>query len=440
MPITVTHAKVSAIADDPAADAAGEVLPSDWNANHEVVLDDTQINIQNGQTVTGLTRTVTGSGYTSAPSVTIAAPTGTGGTQATATATITTTGAPTVINGGTGYTVGDVLSISGGTPTTSAATMTVTAVSSGVITSASYTNFAQYTVAPGNPVSVTGGTGTGATFNVSWGISTAFTITNAGSGYVQQPAVTFSGGGGSAAAAYAVVGTFTTFKSLGSGTSPSVTNTGFVFRTPNTVAPAFLIREAAGADSFVLVNPQIGYAYLVALGGVSANLGLYANGGGRVNIGTGGTSNTEQFRVSHTASAVNYVQATGAATGGSPTISAQGSDANVGLAVQSKGTLPLYLGTVGAIDVRIQPNGIRSLSVSSVTAAVNYWGMTSAAAGSAPVISVLGSDTNIDLQLSPKGTGRVRFGTHTATADTAISGYIEILDAGGTVRRLAVIT
>ena len=66
--------------------------------------------------------------------------------------------------------------------------------------------------------------------------------------------------------------------------------------------------------------------------------------------------------------------------------------------------------------------------------------MTSAAAGAAPSIAVAGSDTDINLQLSPKGTGRVRFGTHTAVADTAVSGYIEILDAGGTVRRLAVIT
>ena len=36
MSLTVTHAKVSAIADDPAASAAGEVLPSDWNAAHIV--------------------------------------------------------------------------------------------------------------------------------------------------------------------------------------------------------------------------------------------------------------------------------------------------------------------------------------------------------------------------------------------------------------------
>jgi hypothetical protein len=36
MAVTVTHTKVSAIADDPVAQAAGEVLPSDWNAAHTI--------------------------------------------------------------------------------------------------------------------------------------------------------------------------------------------------------------------------------------------------------------------------------------------------------------------------------------------------------------------------------------------------------------------
>jgi len=40
MAITVTHPKVSAIPDDPASVAAGEVVPSDWNANHTVVVDE----------------------------------------------------------------------------------------------------------------------------------------------------------------------------------------------------------------------------------------------------------------------------------------------------------------------------------------------------------------------------------------------------------------
>ena len=36
MAVVITHTKVSAIADDPVAAAAGEVLPSHWNANHSL--------------------------------------------------------------------------------------------------------------------------------------------------------------------------------------------------------------------------------------------------------------------------------------------------------------------------------------------------------------------------------------------------------------------
>ncbi len=39
MALTVVHAKHNAVADDAAASAAGEVLPSDWNANHTITGD-----------------------------------------------------------------------------------------------------------------------------------------------------------------------------------------------------------------------------------------------------------------------------------------------------------------------------------------------------------------------------------------------------------------
>jgi hypothetical protein len=57
----------------------------------------------------------------------------------------------------------------------------------------------------------------------------------------------------------------------------------------------------------------------------------------RFSIGASGSS-AEQFRVTNTASAVNYAQVTGAATGAAPTISAQGSDANISLTLTPKGT------------------------------------------------------------------------------------------------------
>ena len=49
-------------------------------------------------------------------------------------------------------------------------------------------------------------------------------------------------------------------------------------------------------------------------------------------------------------------------------------------------------------------------------------------------------EANIDLALTPKGTGRVRYGTHAAIVAEIVTGYIEIKDAAGTVRKLAVIS
>ena len=49
-------------------------------------------------------------------------------------------------------------------------------------------------------------------------------------------------------------------------------------------------------------------------------------------------------------------------------------------------------------------------------------------------------EANIDLALTPKGTGRVRYGTHAAIGLELVTGYIEIKDAGGTVRKLAVVS
>lgn len=140
---------------------------------------------------------------------------------------------------------------------------------------------------------------------------------------------------------------------------------------------------AAGSESVRVVVPGTTGNYWQFTGsssdvavnflGASANIGAsyIARGTGNHNFTTGTSASTVQMRVAHTASAVNYVQVTGAATGGRPTISAQG------------------------------------------------------------------SDTNIDLTLTPKGTGNVRFGTYTASV-LAPTGYVEIKDSGGTVRRLLV--
>jgi len=383
------------------------------------------VNLSNGGTVTAITRTNSGSNYTSIPSVAVSAPTTAGGVQATLSLIMAAQSgtAVTIANGGTGYTLNDVLTLVGGT-FAAVAQFTVTGVSAGVVTQVtrSNTNFGNYTVLPTSPAATTGGTGTGCTLNMRWEFLTT-TITNAGSGYIEQPTITFSGGGGSGAAAYATVGSGTIIRSLantldihtpaGSGFQVNnVSGSTLIYSKGVTGYGGFLASSITGNSAF-----YFGYVNNTEVGRISMT------SSNNLSFGTS-SSATEQFRVAHTASAVNYVQVTGAVTTGQPTISAQGSDTNVSLSLASKGT--------GIINLQQATNLGRS--------STNWLQVAGSGTGLAPSITSVGGDTDIDLALTPKGTGNVRYGTHTATADVAITGYIEIKDSSGTIRKLAVIT
>jgi hypothetical protein len=71
--------------------------------------------------------------------------------------------------------------------------------------------------------------------------------------------------------------------------------------------------------------------------------------------------------------------------------------------------------------------------------AVNYLAMQASAAGNATQMLAAGDDTNIDIQIVPKGTGVMRVGTFTSNADAPVTGYITIKDATGNIRKLATI-
>jgi hypothetical protein len=380
------------------------------------------VNISNGGTVTALTRTSSGSNYTSIPSFAISAPTTAGGVQATASPRMQTQTDPVVVSGGTGYTVGNVLTVVGGTG--SAATFTVSSVSGGVITAATRTGAGDYTVLPINPVSVTGGTGSAATFNITlWQLQSGVAaITNAGSGYVEQPTVTFSGGGGSGAAAYATVGSGTVVRSLG-GTMSFVTPGGEQTRIIDAGTATDYLQLQGGVGGSV--NPSIQPSGSNA----NTNIRLASRGTGSVLLLTNSAYGQLQAVVAHTASAVNYVQVNGAATGGTPQISAQGSDANAGMQISTKGS--------GTFEIKTNNFTQTQLLVTHTASAVNRLSITGGIAGAAPVLSAVGSDTDIDLTLTPKGAGNVRFGTYTAGVLTP-TGYITVKDSGGTTRRLLV--
>ena len=361
------------------------------------------VNISNGGTVTAITGTAIGTSYTSIPTVALTAPTTVGGVQATATAQMQAT-VSTIASGGTGYTINDILTVVGGTG--SAAQITVTAVSGGVITSSTITIGGTYSALPTNPVSVTGGTGSSATFNLtSYGVrTTAYTLTNAGSGYVEQPTVTFSGGGGSGATAYATVGSGTVVKSIGSTMS---------FYTPAGESVRFT-DPSGTTTTYTQFNKNTAINEQQIIAANISNLGLIATGGGTINFYTASNNTEKQLVISRTFSAVNYVQVTGATTGGNPSIQTAGSDANRGLSISSKGTSAVGIYSGAGTYLQFQVVGTNS--------AVNYLQAIGTTAGNSPSLAVAGSDTNIDLTLTPKGTGRV------TTVATIVAGLI----SGGT--------
>jgi hypothetical protein len=333
-----------------------------------------------------------------------------------------------VAAGGTGYTVGNVLTVVGGTGT--AATFTVATLSGSAVATVTSTNAGSYSAVPTNPVSTTGGTGTGCTININTYAVTSggFTITNAGSGYVEQPTVTFSGGGGSGAAAYASVGAGSVIRSLGSTGTQSLD-----FYTPSGITgsvPTLRLRDgSAGQNSSLRVQGGVDSVNITSTGTASTLLNISVEASTSIRFKT--NSSTEILRIIHANNGVNRIEMTGAATGGSPAITAQGSDTNVTLLFSSKGTNDIQFRTNSSSQVQFQ--------VLHTTSAVNRLTVTGSIAGAAPVLASAGSDTNIDLALTPKGTGNVRFGTYTADMTLIVQGYVEIKDSGGTIRKLAVI-
>jgi hypothetical protein len=227
---------------------------------------------------------------------------------------------------------------------------------------------------------------------------------------------------------------FTTLTATTSVTTPIVgaasgsSTTGLDLNV-NSKPQARIVEVGDGTRPLVINGGSAAGAQIAGISAPSV-LALSAGGGNNIAFYTNGRVTTNQFTVSHTASAVNYVQVTGAATTGAPIVSAQGSDTNITLFYQTKGVGSHVFGTRGTTQ---------QFRVADTGSAVNYVQVTGAVAGAAPVMSAQGSDTNIDLTLTPKGTGNVRFGIYTANMALVIQGYIEIKDAGGTIRKLAVV-
>ena len=103
------------------------------------------------------------------------------------------------------------------------------------------------------------------------------------------------------------------------------------------------------------------------------------------------------------ASAVNYLLSTGRATGNGVSLVSQGSDTNINFVFGAKGSGAVRFATAATSGTAYTEQA----RVSHTASAVNYVNLTGAATGNGPVLSPAGSDTNISLNITPKGTGSV---------------------------------
>ena len=206
--------------------------------------------------------TDSGTGYTSAPTVTFY---GGAGTGATGTAQVTDGNVVsiTVTNPGTGYDPGDQVQVAfSGGGSDSNAILTATLAAGTIDHLELISGGTGYTSNP--TVSITGGGGSGATATAveTAGVVTSLTITAPGSGYTSTPTVAFSGGGGTGASAVAVLSpgavTSVVVTAGGSGYTgtPALT---FVGGGGGTGAAATAVLAAGAISSVTLTAGGSGY-------------------------------------------------------------------------------------------------------------------------------------------------------------------------------------
>lgn len=145
--------------------------------------------------------------------------------------------------------------------------------------------------------------------------------------------------------------------------------------------------------------------------GANGNLLLQSASGGVVGIG-GTTLANASLQVGTTASAVNQFVATPAVTGNAPTFLAGGSSADA--------AEPVTFGTLGTGNINFAIGGSTNFQakITNTASAVDFFSLTGAATANPATIAVsaAGSDSNINIAVTSKGTGIVLLGQTICTA------------------------
>ena len=188
---------------------------------------------------------------------------------------------------------------------------------------------------------------------------------------------------------------------LSGATIPSPTITTGIYDSAGN--ELFLLTATASAvNEFTVANAATGASPVLSVTGGDTNVGLILRGKGTGNAEIQDGNSNEQLKFSTTASAVNEWTITNAATGSGAILAATGGDTNISPIVRGKGT--------GNLIVQ-DGNSNEQLKFVTTASAVNELTITNAVTTGRPKVSATGDDTNISLELIPKGTGGIAIGS-----------------------------
>ena len=175
---------------------------------------------------------------------------------------------------------------------------------------------------------------------------------------------------------------------------------GFNFTT-TTGVNIFTINNVSGTpvNAIALNNSITGAAPAIFAYGTDTNIGLYLEGKGTGNVNLANEGGLVILNASGVASAVNNLQVVNSITGFGPSINAIGSDTNI----------PINFNTKGTGSFLFYIDNVLGAGITGQASAVNYLTLANNATGFGPTLYANGSDTNIQMFFNCKGTGGFLF-------------------------------